>query len=155
MKKLWICYECQIYEDCRQGEQERVHAVEHASVSRHDVSRIFDFDAPLEHGFDQVAETAEQYHDARYGCRMGDRDALDAGSHQQACHNGEYASADGSFPGFFRGDAGKQFVPAQGDADKVGKRVIESHQQEREENDIRLPVSAAHIREIHQQGEGE
>ena len=38
MKKLWICYKCQIHEDGRQSEQEGVHAVEYASVSRYDVS---------------------------------------------------------------------------------------------------------------------
>lgn len=43
---------------------------------------------------------------------------------------------------------------AQGYAEKVGKRVVDPHQQEREENDGRLPVSAAHIGKINQQGEG-
>lgn len=107
MKKLWICYKCQIHENGRQGEQEGVHAVEHAPVSRHNVSRIFDFDAPFEHGFDQVAENAEQHHDARYDCRMGKRDAFDVGGQQRACQYGGHASADGTFPGFLRGDAGK------------------------------------------------
>ena len=135
----------------RQGEQDRVEAVEHASVAGHDVPRVLHLDAALEHRLNQIAEIPEHDHNSRNHPRVHHGDAVNVRRKEQTGSNGHNAAADGTFPRLLRGNPGEQLVLPELSAHKVGKRVVEPHEQEGVKDNIRLPRPVAHIREIHQQ----
>ena len=145
----------QVNEDSGQGKQDGIQPVKHAPVPRHDVPRILHLDAPLEHRLDQVSETAEHHHDGGNHPRIDNRDAVNIRRNRESCPYRDNPATDGAFPRLLGGNPRKQLVFPERRPAKVGERVVQPHQQEREENDVRLPFPVAQVGEIHQQREGE